>query len=196
MDEDHVQALLRFVLGAGRLANAKALYPSVGGTGDIPSTVFTLVAGDFSKKVVIQELGADNPQISPDDARDRAAFLNLRTFLEDFGAQVAKGQAEAVGPYAPAAYIGEMFPTGAPPDAASKPWPWPEITQQQLIVGPNDNQTFLVDLTPDQVAKLAPTPVGGLVGVQITGPDTKGYSVSIRPLLPDDKPGHMPTAAG
>jgi hypothetical protein len=196
MDEEHVQALLRFVLGQGRLAGAKPLYSSDAGAGDIPQTIFTLAAGDFSKKVVIQALGAEDPQTSADDARDRAAFLALRDFLEDFGKQVATGQAEIVGPYAPTAYIGEMFPTGAPPDAASKSWPWPEITQQQLIVGPNDNQTFLVDLTPDQVAKLSSVPLGGIVGLQVTGPDKKGYSISIRPLLPDDKPGQMPAAVG
>ena len=52
----------------------------------------------------------------------------------------------------------------------------------------------LLQLTPDQVAKVIPVPNGGLIGYALKGPDGKNYQLALRPNLPDDlPPGQGPT---
>lgn len=180
MDEDQVQALLRFALGAGRLATARTEYLDLGA--DALSTVFTLGAGEFSKTVTIVGL-TEEPQAGP-DAADRGGFATLKALLSDFGVQVARGQATNTGPYAPPAYFALLVPAGdAQPGA--KPWPWPELRQTDLAPDTGGNGFFVVTLTADQVAKLATLPIGGIIGLDITGPDGKAYQLSVRPALPD-----------
>lgn len=182
MDEDQVQALLRFALGQGRLLDARAQYlnPFIV---DAPDTVFTLNAGELSKKVTVQGMGVGN--VPPGDAQDVAGFQILNELLNDFGKPVANGQATTVGPYTPTGYRGQLFPADG--IAGAKPWPWLEITSPDLITG-NEFGGLLVELTPDQVSKLTPVPTGGLVGAPLIGPDNKTYQLSIKPLLPDDQP--------
>lgn len=194
MDEDQVQALLRFALGRGRLLDARPEYvnPRIA---DAPSTVFTLNAGDASKKVTIQAL-TDDPEPGPDQA-DLAGFGVLRALLSDFGQQVAAGQATPGLSYAPAGYLVQLFPAGDPVPG-STPWPWPEIKQTDLTGGPDQNGFFTVTITADQLAKLTLVPSGGLMGVPVVGPDGKAYELSARPMLPDDNAtgGPVATPAG
>ncbi|MBA2255457.1 MAG: hypothetical protein H0W07_10125 [Chloroflexi bacterium] len=183
MSEDQIQALLRFALGPGRLLNAKPSYfnPLIA---DAPDTVFTLAAGEFSRKVQVTAINEDSDQL-PDRA-DIEGFRQLDALLADFGMQVAEGRATAAGPYVPTSYTGMLFANEATPE--TKDWPWPELTAANLVPGPGEFSGLLVALTPAQVKKLVAVPNGGLIGYQVRGPDKKAYILSIRPDLPEDPP--------
>jgi hypothetical protein len=183
MDEDQIQALLRFAIGTGRLENARSEYLSPG-IADAPSTVFTLNAGQLSKKVTVAALG--NDQVPPADAADIAGFQRLDALLSDFGKQVGSGQATDGGLLTPTAYLGQLFPADGLQGARA--WPWPEIKQTDLTATPDGNGVFLVRLTPDQASKVTTVPTGGALNIPLNGPDKKGYTLSIRPALPDDAP--------
>ena len=188
MSEEQVQALLRLALGQGRLLDARPQYRNDAGAGDIPSAFFTLQAGGLSKTVEVQAMGAD--PVPPGDAADVRALMGLYEFLNDFAKQVDAGQATVVGPYLAPSYQALLFPAEGQPGA--KPWPWPEVTAGDLVKGEFD-QVFL-ELTPEQVAKVADVPNGGLIGFGVIGPDKKSYQVAIRPNLPDDVPaGQAPS---
>lgn len=182
MDEDQVQALLRFALGPGRLIDARPQYlnPLIA---DAPDTLFTLNAGEYSKTVQVQALGIGRGQ--PADATDLAGLQALGDLLNDFGQQVLAGQATAVGPYEPRVYEGQLLGGDAPAAAGGREWPWPEITQAQLVKS-GDGGPLRVILTAAQMRQLTTVPSGGLIGVEIRGPDDQAYQISIRPLLPDD----------
>ena len=64
-------------------------------------------------------------------------------------------------------------------------WPWTNLQPADFVAGQND---FLLihTMTPEQVAALGiPEVQGGMLGLNIQK-DGKLYSLSLRPLLPDE----------
>ena len=82
LDEDGVQALLRFALGEGRLLNAKANYEN-NMVADAGTTTLTLNAGGLNKVVNIYALGMEDPNL-PQDVADRQGFQALTDQLGTF----------------------------------------------------------------------------------------------------------------
>ena len=93
MDEDGIQALLRFALSTGRLANARDNYenPMVADAG---TTIFNLNAAGMEKVVNVYALGLEGqPGV---DQADRQGFAQLSTVLSDFQNQEGLGEVERV----------------------------------------------------------------------------------------------------
>ncbi len=177
LSEDQVQELLAFAIGPGALGIARAAYDP-GNVADAPTAIFTLTAGGLSKTVSVVALGFDNPQ-SP-DAPILKALARVGERLRAFdapGAQV----------WTPDRYRGVLTE-----DAFGEPraWPWPDIAPAdfrplQLPTG----QTWIArTMTGAEVAVLALDDIeGGFLNLVLSGPgDGKTYSLTLRPLLPDE----------
>jgi len=186
LDEDGVQALLRFALGEGRLLNAKPNYEN-NMVADAGSTIFTLDAAGVQKVVSIYALGMDDPNL-PQDAADRQGFQKLADQLNTFEARGQNGELGEITKYDPDFYrVFLMDATEAVPQNPALDWPWDDLT-------PADFQTTADDTRPQanldkaHVAEVETVPSGGRSFVYIKAADggDKLYSVGIRPLFPDE----------
>jgi hypothetical protein len=183
LDESQIQELLEFAITQGALGTARDAYVA-GGIADAPNTIFTIRAGGLDKTVTVNALSDVATDVP--DAAARAAFLKLANRLSD----IDRGGTIDSDVYAPAAYRGILL-GGDAGVIAPKAWPWPAIKPTDFKDpnaanggGPLANRI----LTVDDVAALDLTDVaGGLQGVVLKGPDGKIYSLTVRPLLPDEK---------
>ncbi len=181
LSEDQVQDLLAFALGEGGLGVARANYEN-NMIADAGSAIFTVNAGGLKKTVSVYALGLDAPDVP--DAPARVGFQKLADRLGNFD----NGGAIATDVYSPAAYRAILEDGQAAPD--QKPWPWADLKPGDFAF-PADPSAFQLAthvLTPEQVGHLALEDVeGGFQGMVIQGPDqSKIYSLSLRPLLPDE----------
>jgi len=183
LSEEQIQDLLAYALGEGNLGVARARYDN-NMVADASTSTFTIDAGGVKKSVAVYAL-AEVIDGVPDQAA-RAAFARLAARLGDFD----EGGTIATDVYMPAAYRAVLMDgTGfVVPDVLT--WPWKDI-QPGDFVGPADPNAFQMatrTLTPDEVAGLGVDgPEGGFQGMVVSGPgDGKLYSLTLRPLLPDE----------
>lgn len=186
LSEGQVQALLAFALDQGGLGTALAEYPPHG-IMDAPSTTFTIAGGGFAKTVNVGALGFDQTQPDP-NAAARKAFVALADRLTAF----AHDGTLTTTLYQPTAYRGFLAEDGAQvPTGGTIAWPWSAFGPEAFIAstsgsGPAIPRTTLSAAT---VAALGlPNLEGGASGIILRGKDGKPYSLSLRPLLPDEGP--------
>jgi hypothetical protein len=183
MNEEQIQSLLEFSLGPGGLGVARADYPN-DMISDVTTAVFTVNAGGLAKKVSVYALGIESPQVP--DAGARAAFVRLRDHLLD----IDDGGSIKTDVYAPDRYRGILL-EGQPGGIDQRSWPWPGIKATEFV-GDGNADAFQIPtrvMTDAEVAMLGLAPYqGGFIGMPLAGPgDGNFYSLSLRPLLPDDK---------
>jgi len=181
LSEAQIQETLDTAIREGQLGIAKRDYASAQ-VADASTALFTVNAGGLEKTVSVYALGIDTPNTA--DAIPRAAFLKLADRLADFDT----GGSINSDPYVPSKYRGILMDGG--PDPAAKAWPWKDLAVADFAVPAAGNATqFPVHvLTAKQVAALGVEhPEGGFQGVTLAGPKGKFYSLSLRPLLPDEK---------
>jgi hypothetical protein len=181
LSEEQIQEVLAFALGDGGLGAARASYEN-NMVADAGTATFTVDAGGVKKIVNVYALGFDVDGVA--DAPARAAFKRLADRLADFD----NGGAIATEAFKPARYRGILMDGAAAPD--QRPWPWADITPTDFPfpADPNMFQMAQRALTPADVDALDFDQVdGGFQGMVLVGPnDGKIYSLSLRPLLPDE----------
>jgi hypothetical protein len=183
LDEDQIQELLRFALGAGGLGAARDSYPATG-VADAPDTMFTINAGGVAKRVVVNALGMDMP--GGVDAGARTAFGALATRLGDIDRGGTIGSDTYVAERVRAVLLERAEVGGVPIE-----WPWPAIKPTDFKAGAGDGTSGPTlphrTLTPDELGALGLTGIeGGAQGLVLKGPDGKAYSLILRPLLADE----------
>jgi hypothetical protein len=183
LDEGQVQELLAFALGPGGLGTAKESYLA-GGIADAPDTTFTINAGGVVKKVVVSALGIDPAQ---SDQAARVAFQALATRLQDFD----KGGTIASDVYTPEKYRGVLSQRDPDPSIKAVAWPWPTIKPTDFAAGSDNGGGGLFmarrTMTAAEVGALGlGDTTGGVQGLVLKGPDSKLYSLILRPMLPDE----------
>jgi hypothetical protein len=190
LDEDGIQALLRFALGEGRLLNANADYEN-NMVADASTTTFTLNAGGLAKTVSVYALGIEDPNL-PGDVADRRGFQKLADTLAGFERRGTNGELGDITPYDPAFYRVFLLEAQGEPVVPPLEWPWPDLTPADFKTVGDDNRPK-ANLDKAHVAKLETVPTGGRSGLYVKTTDAVEhlYSVGIRPLFPDEL-----TAAG
>lgn len=174
LDEAGIQAFLDRALNIGGIAIARGPYVGLGA--DIPTATFTMTVNGTTKTVEVTGLSPDMHPQNQQIVQQLAAFAE---FLRSFADQTAN---EA--PYLPPAYRGILIEVEQPFGPVSA-WPWEDITPADFKSGVND--VFkTARLTPEQVQMLDIDGVeGGMTGVTVQS-DGKLYTLSLRPLLPDE----------
>lgn len=174
LDEAGIQALLEQALNQGGLAIAAG--PYLCNCADIPTATFTISVGGKTKQVSVAGLSPDMHQQNQQMVAQIAAFAEvLRTFGDKVGNEA---------PYVPTAYRGVLLDIDQPlgPVVA---WPWGDLAPADFASG--ENEFFkTATLTGAQVEALGIDGVeGGMTGVTVQS-EGKLYSLSVRPLLPDE----------
>jgi hypothetical protein len=179
LTEDQVQALLRYAIAEGGLANACERYE----TRDIDgftSGVITVRTGSLVKRV-------DGVSGSP----LYGLVDHLRNFDRDTGIPTES--------WKPDRYWGNLLEAGSwikdgllpdPRDAGIVPWPWPGIDPEEFVAPANPGWWAEMRrvMSADEAAVLGLSANGGVVQrVYLRGPDGKTiYSFSLWPMLPDE----------
>lgn len=183
LSEEQIQELLVAALGDGGLAAARPNYTN-DMVADASTAIFTINAGGIDKTVSVYALGLEMDGQA--DAAARSAFKKLADRLTDFD----QGGSIASDVYEPTAYLATLIesPGMVAPDV--RPWPWKELTVADFkpAEDPNGLQFPNRVMTADQIDLLGVEGYeGGFQGLPITGTDDKLYTLSLRPLLPDDE---------
>lgn len=182
LTEDQIQDLLVYALSEGGLAVARANYEN-NMVADAGTAIFTVHAGGVDKTVSVYALGIDTQGGA--DTPARAAFQRLADKLSDFD----QGGTFPTAVYSPDAYRAVLFeaPGVQAPDIRTWPWADLKVTDFTSDADPNGLQFPHRTLRVADVEKLGVTKVeGGFQGMVLTGSDGKLYTLSLRPLLPDD----------
>jgi hypothetical protein len=182
MTPEQVNDLLVYALGPGGLADARPVYDHRQIT-DMPWTVFTIDTSAADKDVSVYALAMTQPE-GP-DADDYASFQALGELLSNFGAVVAKGGATDAGVYQPAAYRAALTPSSAA-DPAAIPWPWPDLTIDDFTTVGDYQDVLVAAITPEQASQVTTVPSGGVPSIPVLAPDGTAYTLSLRPMLPDE----------
>jgi len=181
LSEDDIQSVLAYALGDGGLGVARATYEN-NQVADAPTTMFTIDAGGIKKTVSVYALGMDVQGQA--DGPARTAFQALADRLGDFD----KGGSVSTDVYQPTAYRGILMDGSTAPDQIA--WPWTDLTPSDFAFPADANAFQLAKhvLTQAQVDATGLKDVqGGFQGLPIASPDgSKVYSLSVRPLLPDE----------
>ena len=183
LTEDQTQDLLLFALGEGGLGVARAHYENAM-VADAGTAVFTVHAGGVDKTVSVYALGMDTQGGA--DAPARAAFQKLRDKLIDFD----QGGSIETAVYEPKAFRGVLFDAAGIQASDVRIWPWKDlkVTDFANDADPNGLQFPHRTLDAAHVGALEVKDFqGGFQGLPIAGTDGKLYTLSLRPLLPDDK---------
>jgi hypothetical protein len=174
---DQVDALLGDALDTAGMRTAK---PSYGvPVPDAGSTVFMINADGVAK--IINVAGA--AQTGP----DKKAIEALRAFANRLAAFDATLPTGTFAAYQPIAYQALLSPEGQPVDGATA-WPWSDLTLADFPASVDDPSMMLGTLSPDQVGMVTDVPSGGVSNIDLIGPDGMGYSLALRPMLPDETP--------
>ena len=183
MSEGQIQMLLDYALNEGGLGAARAEYTDMM-VSDASTAVFTVNAGGLAKTVSVYALGFEAPEVP--DLAIRQVLANLRTHLLD----IDQGGAVKTDVYASDRYRAILL-EGQPGAPDQKAWPWPEVKPAEFVSNGDPNAMPLPArvMTAAEIEALGIAPFeGGFVGMPLAGPgDGKFYSLSVRPLLPDDK---------
>ncbi len=175
LDEASIQALLEQALGQGGLAVATGPYDG-GMVADIPTSTFTITVGGKTKQVSVTGMSPDMHPQNRAIVGQLAAFAEL---LRTFGAQTSTEQ-----PYLPAAYRAVLIDVEQPFGPVMD-WPWTDLTPADFASGENEFFKSRA-LTSAEVDELGIEGIaGGMIGVA-TQFEGKVYTLSLRPLLPDE----------
>jgi hypothetical protein len=181
LSEGQIQKVLDRAINEGALGIARARYDS-GMIADAPTATFTLNAGGLTKTVSVMALGMEaTPGV---DSATLKALSGLGELLRNFDA--AEGGAGE--PYQPERFRGVLNDAGGP-NRGARQWPWPDIKPTDFVAPAGQNGIAFARrvLTSADVGKLGIADVaGGVMGIVLTGPDGKTYSLDLRPLLPDE----------
>jgi hypothetical protein len=178
LNEEQIQSLLQFAIGPGALGIAKAQYQLP--VADAPDSIFTITANGTTKTVSVNGLGIGGSQPGP-DSTVLTALTALRDRLLGLGSEVGGEQV-----WSPPRYRGILSEDAFNPPVA---WPWPQIQPRDFVLrkGPNDPIFPIRTMTPDEAAALGIAHIdGGVQGIALRGPDGKTYSLSLRPLWPEE----------
>ena len=182
MNEEQIQTLLAFALNEGGLGAARAEYSDMM-VSDQTTSVFTVNAGGLAKSVSVYALGYDAPDVPDRIARQTLAAMRDRLVDIDQGGTVKTDV------YAPERYRGVLLEgqAGAPDQKA---WPWPTVKPAEFVAvdNPNGFEFPARVMTAAEIEALGIKPFeGGFVGLPLAGPgDGTFYTLTVRPLLPDD----------
>jgi hypothetical protein len=183
MSEDQIQTLLDHALNEGGLGAARAEYTDMM-VSDASTAVFTVNAGGLAKTVSVYALGFEAPEVP--DLAIRQVLASLRDHLLD----IDQGGKVKTDVYAPDRYRAILL-EGQPGAPDQKAWPWPEVKPAEFVSNSDPNAMPLPArvMTVAEIEALGITPFeGGFTGLPLAGPgDGKFYTLSVRPLLPDDK---------
>ncbi|MBA3779442.1 MAG: hypothetical protein H0X16_09130 [Chloroflexi bacterium] len=180
MTEAQVQQLLSFALEDSGLADARERYEN-DMVADAPTTIFSIDAGGITKSVSIVALGLRE---GPDAAAHRR-FSGLAESLRSFEAEVERGNATDAGIYEPEAYRAVLIEAEGM-QGEVRDWPFRELAPEDFVQDPALGFRIRT-LTPEEATELTETPVEGVLGINVTGPDRKPYTISLRPILPDEE---------
>jgi hypothetical protein len=184
LDQGQVEELLTFALGNGGLGAARDNYGN-DMVADASNSIFTINAGGLKKTVSVYALGFENPG-APDELA-RKGFQTLAERLRDFD----RGGSVSTDVYAPLSYRAVLIEREGDPMLRPIAWPWPELDLTDFpsnVNGAGATQFPHRVLTADEAAALKLGEIlGGAQGVTVTGPDSKLYSLVLRPLLPHEK---------
>ena len=177
LDEDQVQALLRFALGDGGLGDACELYEAQD-TDVASSDVWTIRAGGLNKRV--EDVGS-------------GPFAELKNDIRNFD---RNGIPATV--WVPDRYWGNLLDAsvfknigdGLAPGlatAGSVPWPWPGVTPAEFVGLAEMGEGRRV-MSADEASVLGLSDKGGVIQrIYLVGPDQKTiYYFSLWPRLPDE----------
>ena len=182
MSEDQMQTLLDHTLNEGGLGAARAEYMDMQ-VSDASTAVFTVNAGGLAKTVSVYALGLDSPEVP--DLQIRKALATLRDRLLD----IDQGGRVKTDLYAPKRYRAILL-EGQPGAPDQKAWPWPEVKPAEFVSNGDPNAMPLPArvMTAADIEALGIKPFeGGFIGLPLAGPgDGKFYTLTVRPLLPDD----------
>jgi len=181
LSEDQIQQVLANALGEGGLGVARANYEN-NQVADAGTATFTVNAGGIKKTVSVYALGMEVQGAA--DGPARAAFQRLADHLGNFDS----GGTIATDIYQPTDYRAILMDGSATPGQVD--WPWTDLKPSDFAfpADPNAFQQATRVLTQAQVDALGLKDVqGGFQGLTIVSPDGgKSYSLSLRPLLPDE----------
>lgn len=190
-DEDRA-ALVRFALDDGGLRGANAHYP--GDADDAGSTRFLVHAvelddgADLTVQIGPVLGGGDPTDIFGNPITDldrREQLWALADVLGDFDAWLA-GRGLRSEPYEPPAFVAAMTETGDDPGDGT--WPWSDLPPEAFTESGLWSIT-LARVTREQALAAAVGP-GGARLEDRTGPDGRGTTILVKPLLPGDaRPG-------
>lgn len=183
LTEEQIQEILLLALGEGGLAVARPNYEN-NMVADASTAIFTIDAGGVEKTVSVYALGMETQAGA--DAAARAAFQKLAQRLTDFD----QGGAFETAVYEPQAYRAVLMeaPGVQAPDVRAWPWPDLKVTDFKPSADPNGLHLPQRTMTPADIEKLdVKNFQGGFQGLVLKGPDGKLYTLSVRPLLPDDQ---------
>ena len=191
--EEGVQAILQAAKGAGLFSNTD--YTDMGSVGisDMPTTTFTVVADGHTYVTRVYALGELNPRprgMSPDEFAARKALLSFSNSLADPASWLPKGSVGASGPFTPTSV--RIFVGPYQPDQGGLTEPAIDWPLQPGLAGFGTKSTGdmalqldcgtvtggdLASLLPlvQKANQLTPWASGG-----------KRYSLTFRPLLPDE----------
>ena len=182
MNEEQMQTLLDFALNEGGLGGARAEYTDMM-VSDASTAVFTVNAGGLAKTVSVYALGFEAPEVP--DLQIRKVLATLRDRLLD----IDQGGTVKTDVYAPDRYRAILL-EGGPGAPDQQAWPWPEVKTAEFVSNGDPNAMPMPArvMTAAQIESLGIKPFeGGFVGLPLAGPgDGKFYTLSVRPLLPDD----------
>jgi hypothetical protein len=185
LDPAQVDELLESALGPGGLGAARENYGN-DMVADAGSTYFRVDAGGVKKEVAIYALGMEGPEVP--DQQARKAFLGLAERLRDFD----RGGAIGTEAYVPTSYRAVLVEREGDPGAGGPviEWPWPNLTIADFpsnVNGAGAEQFPHRALAADEAAELNIGDIaGGIQNVVVKGPDSKVYSLILRPLLPHE----------
>jgi hypothetical protein len=184
LDEDQVQELLAFALGAGGLGAARESY-TTDNVADAPTSTFTIRAGGIDKTVAVYAL-FEEAQPGPDGAA-RAAFFRLAERLRDFD----RGGTIDSDVYQSDRFRAVILQRDPAPELKLVDWPWPAINVTDFKPGANDGTdgpTFPHRaIAGDEVAALKLTGIeGGTQGPVLKAPNGTLYTLILRPLLVEE----------
>jgi hypothetical protein len=183
MNEEQIQTLLAFALGEGGLGAARAEYLDMM-VSDASTAVFTVNAGGLAKTVSVYALGLELD--GTPDFLARKTLAKLRDHLVD----IDQGGSVTTDLYAPERYRAYLL-EGQPGAPDQKAWPWSDVKTAAFVANgdPNAFQMPARVTTAAEIETLGIEPFqGGFIGLPLAGPgDGKFYSLTVRPLLPEDE---------
>jgi hypothetical protein len=183
MNEEQIQTLLVFAVGEGGLGAARAEYLDMM-VSDATTAVFTVNAGGLAKTVSVYALGLELDGTA--DLLARKTLAKLRDHLVD----IDQGGSVKTDVYAPERYRGVLL-EGQPGAPDQKAWPWADVKTTEFVSNGDPNALPLPArvMTAAEIEALGIDPFqGGFIGLPLAGPgDGKFYSLSVRPLLPEDE---------
>ncbi|MFV2062383.1 MAG: hypothetical protein ACC726_02575, partial [Chloroflexota bacterium] len=179
LGDDRIKELMKLALVTAGLADAREQY-LVRGVRDAGTTVFSVKAGAVDKQVSVYALG--HSEQGPDRAAYRD-FEQLASVLTNFDAWLAD-DAEVVA-YQPESYLG-VFAEEDPERPALVPWPWDDLSPDDLEPLAEAPFFSTAALTPAQVELVTSVPSGGAADIGMLAADGDAYRLTIRPLLPDE----------